>query len=424
MTIELVDEFGMMWTELYRPKKVDDIIGNEEARLTVINWLTKWIRGSKPILLVGPPGTGKTSLVHVIAQQFNYDLIELNASDTRTRSDLERRIIPILNNTSIFGKKVLLFLDEIDGISARQDIGGIDYLTKMLKEPSIPIIVAANSKHAKIKDISKACRVIEFRPVAPKLLLLLLDKIIRREDSKLSQEQKVSIVKSTRGDIRALLNDAQSMVAGYSTTRESTGNVDIAQAINGYFSSFSAEEGKWSLLAADATYPDPRFGISAGERRKDMINALFSSIVSSRIDHHSMATLLDLISRADMIVGRAGRTRVWHLLKYLNDLVSYGLFETSHDLGIKYNQYSMSWPVMGPMFARGQSIRNFLSVLARKSHTSRSTFGSIILPYLIQILISSQVDPSDFAVNSNLDEKTGITLAREIDRVSYAKWRK
>ena len=150
-----------MWAREYRPKKVEDMIGNEDARLAVVKWLTHWINGSKPLLLIGPPGTGKTSLVHALAQQFNYDLIEMNASDTRARDDLEKRIIPILNNTSIFRKPMLLFLDEIDGISSRHDTGGLEYLTKILKEPTIPVIIAANSKNTKIKELAKVCRPIE-----------------------------------------------------------------------------------------------------------------------------------------------------------------------------------------------------------------------------------------------------------------------
>src|SRR6185503_10591725 len=110
------------------------------------------------------------------------------------------------------------------------------------------------------------------------------------------------------------------------------------------------EQAALFISKADASYPDPRYGNSAEERRKDMMAALFSSIVSSRIEHNDLASLLDVLSKADMIVGRANARREWHLLKYVSSIIAAGLYESSRQKGIKYTQYPMAWPVMGPIF--------------------------------------------------------------------------
>ena len=164
-----------MWSEVYRPLTVEQMIGNEDSRFAVVKWLSEWINGSKPLLLIGPPGVGKTSLVQALARLLDYDLIEMNASDTRNREELESQMRPMFDNASIFGKKMLLFLDEVDGISSREDAGGMEFLIRMIKEPIIPIIMAANLRHTKIKELVKVCKVIEFNPIPPRLLMLFLD---------------------------------------------------------------------------------------------------------------------------------------------------------------------------------------------------------------------------------------------------------
>ena len=416
-----------MWSELYRPVRVEQMIGNEDVRLIVLKWISGWVVGSRPLLLIGPPGVGKTSLVHILAGQFDYDLIEMNASDTRSKEDLEHLIMPMLMNASIFGKRMLLFLDEIDGISGREDTGGIDSIVNMMKEPAIPVIMAANKHDTKLKELAKVSKVISFNPVPPRLLMLFLDRIIKKEKMNLSSEEKNSIVYNSRGDIRSLLNNAQSKSIGYEGVRPINFQIDIATAIEGFFSSDRAEIAREFLLNAHATYQNPRFGMSTEERRKDKLNALFSSVVSSRIDPDSLAAILDILSKADIIVGRVGENRQWSLLKYIDNIIAYGLFDTTHYKQIKYNQYSMSWPVMGPIFIRGRSMKNLLSEMAYETHTSKSVFGSLYFPYLIQIMIDNKIDPYEFAEHSNLDEKTGEALAKEMDRTkkkevrSYSK---
>jgi replication factor C large subunit len=404
----------MMWAESSRPRTVDELIGNEEARLAIIKWLAEWVIGSKPLLLLGPPGVGKTTVVQALSFQFDYDLIEMNASDTRNREILLNRILPAFKNTSLLEKKMLLFLDEVDGISGRQDIGGIEYLVSVLKAPTIPVIMAANSRDTKIRDLVKISKVIEFEPIHPRLLLLYINHILKKHNVTLSPEDKFSIVRSSNGDVRALLNNAQSISAGYDAYKEDSFDVDIKSAVNLFFSSISAEEAKKILSRTDAVYIDPRFGISSDERRRDIVNALFSSILSSRIDISILAIMLDILSKIDVLVGRMGTNRHWSLLKYFDTLIAYGLFYVSRNKAIKYSQYNMAWPLMGPILARGQSLKKLAGELAQAAHTSKSTFSTLYLPFLIQVMINNEHDPRIFATNSNLDEKAGEALAKEM----------
>ena len=409
----------MMWSETHRPKTVQEMVGNEEARLIVIKWLAGWVSGSRPLLLLGPPGTGKTTLVHTLSRQLDYDLVEMNASDIRNREALQARITPIFQNTTnLIGKKIMLFLDEVDGISGREDTGGLDTLSNLIKEPTVPVIMAANKKSLKIAKLAKACKIVELNPVPSRLLLLLLDYVLQSEGVKLGSGDKRSIIDNSRGDIRSLLNSAQSRAAGYSTiSNKDVVDVDIADAINGYFDADSLNQAIQFMIRADVSYPDPRYRlISPEERRKDILAALFSSIASSQIEQHDLALLLDVLSIADMIVGRANALRQWHLLKYVNSLIASGLYEKSRQKGIKYHQYSMPWPTMGPIFARSQSTRKILNELALTLHMSRSSAGLFVLPYFIRTMIDEKIDPVEFAIDNFQDESVGESIAKEIEK--------
>jgi replication factor C large subunit len=218
-----------------------------------------------------------------------------------------------------------------------------------------------------------------------------------------------------------MLNNAQSKCAGYSSSRSDTFEIDIAAAVNGYFSVTELEEAKIILSSADAAFPDPRFGMSAEERRKDMINALFTSILSSPVDLECLAGTLEVLSKIDIIVGRIGETRYWRLMKYLEVMIAYGLFRNTRNKGIKYNQYGLIWPLMGPIFARSNSIKNLLSNLSKKTHVTKSVFGSIYFPYLLQLLVDKKIDLKEFLGISNLDEKSSEALVKEMDLIKGKK---
>jgi replication factor C large subunit len=406
----------MYWTEIYRPKNLEHIIGNEEIRLNVLKWLVKWFPGTKPLLLIGPPGVGKTTIVKILSSLLNYDLIELNASDTRSGPLLEKLITPLYNNTSLFGKKILLFFDEVDGIYGREDSGGLEILINIVKASNFPIIFVANSNNIKLKNLSKLCKIFKFQHISANLLMMFLNYVLFKQGNSLSFDDKKWIVEKSNGDVRTMLNLAQSKSMGYDKFVHETFKVDISEGLNEFFQSTKKDHAKKILLSLDGKYPDPRYGLSAEERRKDIINSLFTSIVSSNLDIANLSLLLDSLSQIDLHVARINKNRNWNLLRYMNNVIIQLLYENIQNKMITYHQYGISWPVMGQVFSRGVPLRSLISKLSLSFHVSSSTFGMIFFPYLLEIIHEFKIDIHDLISSLMLDEKFVEIIQKEILR--------
>jgi replication factor C large subunit len=406
-----------MWSDSYRPTRIQDMVGNEEARSYVAKWLLRWVDGTKPLILAGPPGVGKTTVVKAVSKQFGYDLIEMNASDTRNRGILTETIVPILKNRSLISEKTLLFLDEIDGISGRQDAGGIESLAVLIKEPTVPIIMAANSRDIKLRALNRLCKVVEFDRVHPSLLLLFLNYVMKREGKIIQTKDLLQIVRNSNGDIRALLNAAQSWISGYNSKRDTSFSIDISLAITNFLAAPTIEAARETLINIDGGYYDPHYGQSPEQRRKDILSAVFSTIVSSRLEINEVAAALDVLSKSDLIIGRVFKRRHWDLLRYLHRIISHGLFYHISNKNISYNQYSQPWQISAPIFARSLALRELLLTLAAKSHTSVSVFGAIYLPYLLAILLRQRIDLLPFVQGLALEPKAADALSKEISHL-------
>ena len=367
----------MMWSEKYRPKNILDLVGNEDARNSFVEWLTKWKKGTKPILLIGPPGIGKTTLANLAAKQFDYDLISLNASDVRSKKNIQEILSPVLGNETIFGTP-MIFIDEVDGVHGRADYGGTEAIIKILKESTVPIVLAANSDlSVKMKSIKKNTRVIQFRPLSPRLLRFYLNKILQLENGKISSDSLMKLVAESNGDIRSMINFAQALVTGFNPpTEKSFESLDIEESINTFYKANSIDEARSILYSLRI---DPR----------EKINAFYSSVIGSSISTDDMQRFLQIISTADMLYGKIMKTQQWRLLRYL-DAILLGLYKK--DLPIRYSKYNLSWPILNRIRWDGAKIKSLISSFAKTMHVSKSTFSTLYFPFLLYCIKNKKID--------------------------------
>jgi replication factor C subunit 1 len=223
-----------LWTTKYAPSSMNMICGNKGAVEKLQTWLRDWhkhARGDfkKPgkdgtgtyrsVMIHGPPGIGKTTAAHLVAKLEGYDIVETNASDTRSKKLVETGLLGVLDTTSLQGyfaadgkkverekKKMVLIMDEVDGMSAG-DRGGVGALASIAKKTQIPLILICNERRLpKMKPFDGVTYDMPFRRPTAEQIRARLSTICFREGLKIPPPVLDSLIEGTHADIRQVIN--------------------------------------------------------------------------------------------------------------------------------------------------------------------------------------------------------------------------
>ncbi|TPX31978.1 hypothetical protein SmJEL517_g04811 [Synchytrium microbalum] len=269
----LKPDAGTLWVDKYAPKKYIDLVGDERANREVLMWVKDWefcvfgkpVRNrdaakdgnkfggrsaaqfqkfeeppdrlkrprKKILLLSGPPGLGKTTLAHVVAEHCGYRCVEINASDTRTEGALRNKLLHSIDSQSVMGDRRpnLVVIDEIDGASQASagDATFMSFLTDLVtstegpkkqafkKKKSAkpwvlqrPIICICNDMFSAVLRPLRMIAHMVMLPVPPvKPIARRLTDICRWEIIKIDTRALNLLVDTSEGDIRSCLHTLQ-----------------------------------------------------------------------------------------------------------------------------------------------------------------------------------------------------------------------
>lgn len=203
----------MIWTEAFRPKNLDQVAGQDNivnffknlGKIDVSEW--------SHFIFHGPPGTGKTTMAWAIANHYNMDIIEINASHYRKVEDMETTIMSIVRQMPEKGKKKIIFLDEADGLGTHSQW----MLRRYMEEYSnVNVFIFDCNYSAKIiPAIHDRCIDFQFHGLDAEAMKTIAVNICKKSNHELPPPSDLqSLIESSGGSARSFTNNLFSYIVG------------------------------------------------------------------------------------------------------------------------------------------------------------------------------------------------------------------
>lgn len=320
------------WTEKYRPKKLREVVGNEEAIKELKEWAEAVYKAKskKAAILHGPPGCGKTSAAYALASERGWEVIELNASDQRSEGVIKSIVGPASTSNTFSHTTRLIILDEADNLHGNEDRGGKKAITEIVKKSTQPMILTANDKYGMGKALQRNCRTIKFLQVEPGKVFRVLSEISDDEGIEIADETLRILAKNANGDLRSAINDLQAISMSESKLEKgdiATGGRDVEEDIFAVLNKIFGVEGYDMQEALFSLY-------SVDKTPEESIQWIYKNF-SYEYDEESFLHGLHYLSRADTFLGRARRRENFKFWRYASSLMACGVLSAKEMQGGK-----------------------------------------------------------------------------------------
>ena len=393
------------WTAKHKPRSLSEVVGNEQAIQKLTSWVKSWEKHTpkkRAAFLYGSPGIGKTVTVEALANDLNMELVERNASDYRTEQAVQKFAGLASQSGTLFGKKRLILFDELDGLTGREDRGGVGAIIQIVKAALVPMILIANNAYdPRLSSLRFYCEAIEFKKPAAGAVMIHLKRICNREGVKADESALKFIAQRSEGDVRSAVNDLQALAQGkqiltyddvswlaYRDRKEAIFNV-----LRLIFYGKSAGQVKHAVDMADVD-PDMLF------------EWIYENLPHHLRDPHDLANAMNSLATADLYRGRIARSQNWTLTRYVIDFMTAGVAmarKRTQPAGFVPLRFPERIKMLSKTRAERQMQAAIGSKIKKRCHISANRAKKEILPYIRIIFENNTHNAAEMAKWLDLD---------------------
>ncbi len=304
-----------LWIDKYKPLKLEEFVGNKKAVEELKNFVFDFKKG-EALMFYGSTGIGKSLLVETFCLENNFLLNRANASDISIDSIQE--IKASSKNKSIFYKKKIILIDELEGISGTKDRGVTTEIIELIKISKFPTILITSDPYLpKLKTIKEYSKVVKFDKIPSPSIGKKLGDICKEECIETDKDALNILSKFCQGDLRSAISDLQMVCLGKNKLEirdlEALGfrerGESVFNVLQPVFHSRSLSAGRAAISKADKD-PDEIFWWVENNLLQEL------KTPEEIIEGYS------LLSQADILRGRTLKQQNWRFKAIASDLIS------------------------------------------------------------------------------------------------------
>lgn len=218
-----------------RPRTLDEVVGQQHI-IGKDKLLYRAIKADKlgSVIFYGPPGTGKTTLAKVIANTTQADFKQINAT-VAGKKDMEEVVTEAKNNMGMYGRRTILFVDEIHRFNKGQQ----DYLLPFVEDGTLTLIGATTENpYFEVNGaLLSRSRIFELKPLEKDDIKQLIYRAVTDSErgmgtyrGKIEEDAADFLADTANGDARAALNAVELGVLTTERSEDGLIHIDLAAA--------------------------------------------------------------------------------------------------------------------------------------------------------------------------------------------------